>query len=546
MKRTAPARPTQRRRTQEGVSLFPFLAVLICTMGALILLLVVMAHRAQVQAAQQAEARSSEDQKKLERDREDTQWRTGHLRKALEKTREQLADARLELGHLESHAAELREKLVELRRAWEQLSQSGSDTSGHEAQLAQLQSEIARAESELAQAQAVAARRRGSYAIVPYEGPHGTRRRPIYLECRADSVVFLPEGVAVGPGDVEGLLGPDNPLASAVRAAREYLLRQGAIDYARSGEPYPLLLVRPSGVASYHAAREALQSWDSEFGYELVGEDWQFELPPADPALAETIRQALEAARLRQRLLAEAAPRHFNRYGGTAGAAAQQYTVSPGRGGVVPYGGGPTAMEPAHRRPGGRAGRPRPDDNEWSTSREGATGTGRAGDAAAQPPAGASSSQRGSTAAGSLQPGSSQPGSAQPGATGSPAAGAGGRASQSGATSRGKHWALPEDLPPAATPLTQPIRIECYPDRLVLVAQQGRTGGRTIALPGPTEEAIDEFVAAVWDYTDTWGIAGNNMYWRPVLNVYVAPGAEGRAADLEVLLEDSGLDVRRK
>jgi hypothetical protein len=45
---------------------------------------------------------------------------------------------------------------------------------------------------------------------------------------------------------------------------------------------------------------------------------------------------------------------------------------------------------------------------------------------------------------------------------------------------------------------------------------------------------------------DSWGIAGRGMYWRPILHVYNAPGAEGRADDLEALLEGSGLEVKRK
>ena len=37
------------------------------------------------------------------------------------------------------------------------------------------------------------------FAVVPYLGPNGTRRRPIFFECRADSIVLQPEGVVVAP-----------------------------------------------------------------------------------------------------------------------------------------------------------------------------------------------------------------------------------------------------------------------------------------------------------------------------------------------------------
>ena len=44
----------------------------------------------------------------------------------------------------------------------------------------------------------------------------------------------------------------------------------------------------------------------------------------------------------------------------------------------------------------------------------------------------------------------------------------------------------------------------------------------------------------------TWGIAGRGLYWKPVLNLYVNPGGERRAAELEVLLERSGLEIQQK
>ena len=41
-------------------------------------------------------------------------------------------------------------------------------------------------------------------------------------------------------------------------------------------------------------------------------------------------------------------------------------------------------------------------------------------------------------------------------------------------------------------------------------------------------------------------MAGRGMYWRPVLQVYVAPDAERRFADLATLLAGSGLTIERK
>ena len=41
-----------------------------------------------------------------------------------------------------------------------------------------------------------------------------------------------------------------------------------------------------------------------------------------------------------------------------------------------------------------------------------------------------------------------------------------------------------------------------------------------------TESSIDTLISAVWEHIEGWGIAGRGMYWRPVLQVHVAPDAE--------------------
>ena len=72
-----------------------------------------------------------------------------------------------------------------------------------------------------------------------------------------------------------------------------YLLRQGQFDQEKSGEPYPLLLVRPSGIGAYCAARAAMKSWESEFGYELIDDDWQLAFDEPDEQLARLAGVAL-------------------------------------------------------------------------------------------------------------------------------------------------------------------------------------------------------------------------------------------------------------
>ena len=68
--------------------------------------------------------------------------------------------------------------------------------------------------------------------------------------------------------------------------------------------------------------------------------------------------------------------------------------------------------------------------------------------------------------------------------------------------------------------------------------------GKVIPLRGDTVESVDEFVKQVRDHIDGWGIAGTNLYWRPVVVLNVAPDGQQRASDLTRLLKNSGLEIR--
>ena len=119
-----------------------------------------------------------------------------------------------------------------------------------------------------------------------------------------------------------------------------------------------------------------------------------------------------------------------------------------------------------------------------------------------------------------------------------------GSASASG-TGRGSNWGLPSRSP-GAVAYTRPIRIACLPDRLVIVPPRGSEQQPAVtAMQSSTDEALDRFITSIWSHMRGWGIAGRNAYWKPILNVEVAPGAEGRWQDLTRLLQGSGLQLRR-
>ncbi len=305
MKTAAFTHCRSRFRKSPTVSLFPFLAVLICTMGALVPLLLAIARQARLQALHEATAKAAQHQVDAQAERELAQWRIEELKNARTQAETQLSQSRLALGHVENHARRLREQSAGLRASLADLEATGKKGGQRQAamneELEQIRTRIGQAEKQLDAARQDAAVRPRSYAVVPYQGPHGTYRQPIYLECRADAIVLQPEGVVLTAADFNGPTEVGNPLDRALRAARELLLAQKKISGNGSDEPYPLLLVRPNGIAAYYAAREAMKSWRSEIGYELVGQDWDLEFPKADPEVGLAMRTAVAEAREERR-----------------------------------------------------------------------------------------------------------------------------------------------------------------------------------------------------------------------------------------------------
>jgi hypothetical protein len=79
---------------------------------------------------------------------------------------------------------------------------------------------------------------------------------------------------------------------------------------------------------AYYAARESIQSWGSEFGYQFVDEDWTLTYPPRDAVLADAEMRAVEEARRRLEWLAQVRPPKRTK-------PATQYRAATTRGGVV-------------------------------------------------------------------------------------------------------------------------------------------------------------------------------------------------------------------
>ncbi len=122
------------RKKPASVTLFPFLAVLICTMGALIVLLVVVVQQArhQATAAENADSQTSvvgppppaktpdphvdQKSKQLVTQLEDLEWRNQQLAASREATRQRLEDQRMELSRLEDQTRTLADQLELLEK----------------------------------------------------------------------------------------------------------------------------------------------------------------------------------------------------------------------------------------------------------------------------------------------------------------------------------------------------------------------------------------------------------------------------------------------
>jgi biopolymer transport protein ExbD len=774
----------------HGVNLMPLLDVLLCTMGTLIVILGVINREARLHPAKRSPAKAAlaEQQQQMIDTKEDLQLRIQELTTAQQKTQADLTTERTRLAGVEQSSREMEDHLDSLAAAAKQIPVAGAADDPQRDQLRlklmQLNTQRLQMERDLERARADSANRQPAYAVIPFEGMYKTNRRPIYIECRGDSVILQPEGIVFTPQDFLGPGGPSNPLASALRAAQEYWRNAPRPAPDMPNEPYPLLLVRPDGIIAYYLVRDAMSSWDAEFGYELVGQDWKLDFPMQPEAqLKEQEERAVAEARQQLQWLAQVSPELFSRK-----ASKVQYHVSPFRGGVVRDGGPSLGNDPFANDPLGGFGRSggngnsaipgvgdgpatggtpgsgpggygngvsgQPggtqladargnsafavggngsgssgtgnselggnglagsgvENNRWGpggvgtssgagsgggvggenggaggpnlTGGSGAglnvgaryagngiggtefgngtqnsnsgnsTANGNAGNGAGQGLAspgqnqpvasgaangmtgmpgngGGSPSEYGGVLLPNSQPGvaggqdsmsrgpglpagdsvpgspggqyasaggatgeyangnaSSFGGSAASGSTASSACGGGSTIlgspmgdpnattgslmgsfgappmqqntklyddtqqqqqqqssfSQSFARKRGKNWAV-DGSQKTSMPIDRPVRVECFSDRLVLMPDTHDQQPQVIPLSARTDDAIDPLVGAIRTYTKSWGIAGRSMYWKPQLVLNVNPGAERRAADLQVLLADSGWDVKRK
>jgi hypothetical protein len=505
-------------------------------MGAMVLLLVLVAWDVQESAENLATPETKtltveeaeELREKIRMSTEDADWYAENARLTQKKAEEELAEYQAKLALVEKETQKIRDELARLEQLTRQLDSPTSATPEEVEQLKRLlagqKQRKAEAELELAELQKEAAQREKSYAIVPSRGPNGTFRRPIYVECRNDKIIIQPEGVELVLGDFLIPDEPANPFNTILRTIRDYYIETNQI--VRGSEPYPLLIIRPSGIEMYEKARMATGDWVKDFGYEIVNEDWNIQYPEPNEELRRRILQQLDVARSRlsgyvaAMRRAETAPGYGNM---------PQFRMDH-RGNVIPTGAATQTSEylqgqlAANRQERGGASPPTNNEQGGITSNE------RGG---ASPPAnnargGVPSQERGgaspptNNARGEGMPSMQQPPQNPP--------------------QRPKDWAL-KGATQYTSGISRTVKIRCESDRLILSAQAGLRTERVIPITGSVASAADQLVQAIWEYQESWDSAGANVHWKPRLQVNVIPGGEQRLQELKVHLKNSGLVV---
>ncbi len=496
-----------RRRETPEVSLFPFLAVLICTFGVLFILLVLA-----VKAADESAKKANDiDREQVEKqiDELNSQLdlelvRSAGLSEIRPELVERLRSVRDIRTHLENEISSLNEQAVIIARQLERQDEVAHDVkleSIHQ-QVAELEMQLATAVAELEQKQKQASSNQPvMYSIVPYDGASGNLRIPIYIECRENKLIIQPHDVVIDLQDFAVPVTEQNPLDAALVAVREYYLRYDL--NASVGSPYPLLVVRPDGAESYSRARHAMRGWDDEFGYELISEKKKLDFGESDKQLAEAVRKAVEQSIREQhklmdyRLALMAAKRRQEPMAVAPGLrASSQYGGFVNQAGEM--GGGPSAGQ-ASGRPGDQAAKGKGVSRQQNDGQEGGQD-------------GPESQTSGKGNGTSL------------------------------AAQRGENWALPS-MTAGAVGYRRPIRVYCSSDEITFETKSQSNKRVRVKIGANMVLAVDTMVDEIWRMIESWGVTGANGYWIPELRFTVAPGAESRMEELLWLLEGSGLAI---
>ena len=228
-----------------------------------------------------------------------------NLKTKVERRRRDLADIEDHIIRLKKNLEQLADKIVRIQS---ETSKSELSMAEKAEKVAELRKEIDAKKLDLINEIDKQKKRKPAFSVIPYVGTNGTSRRPVYLECTKDGVIVQPEGLLISLNDLKPPLGPGNPLDAALRVLR-LAYQQRDTTFGITQPPYPLLLVRPDGIQTYALAREAMNGWDDQFGYELINADMDLKFPAGIPGLQEQLVGTIDTAKRRQQALIASMPR---------------------------------------------------------------------------------------------------------------------------------------------------------------------------------------------------------------------------------------------
>lgn len=265
--------------TADSLPLFPVLAVLLSTVGVLCLLLLVVTRQALLSDHRRDVARTL----RLE---------IGRVRATLAQREQDREDIRQEITKLQKELTGVRGHIQELQRrlasAKDQLQDLYRHREGLVATLTYLRTEL----DKLKETQKPPADHPG-WIVTLAPSPHGDTRTPVFLECHTDRVRLQPSGVDVFEQDFSPGRTGLSPFQVFLKELVHLLEQKGV------ARPYPVLIVRPEGIAAFYAAMQQLERVGLSFGYELVESEKRLLFPELEHISDDEIARLLQVARIR-------------------------------------------------------------------------------------------------------------------------------------------------------------------------------------------------------------------------------------------------------
>jgi len=340
----------RKRPPSAAMSLFSYLDGLVCTMGALILLLLLTAQHVRDQVLEEHQSASSpstallipeeiplklpepevmepiplpgpsdaeiearnreiarlqaENEEKLSRHQETAKARFEEWRqklRSLDQMNDTLADelkqSQSRVASTQTTVAKLSEEAAQLQAMMSQTGAKANLVEQTEEDFKKLAEELLRQREEslkkLEAAKVQKALRNPVFEIEARESHSGTTRRPILIECTADSVIFCSEGIRISAETLGEFTPEFNPLLAGTEALMKYWKQVDSSQHPNRPAPYVLMIVRPGGTVGFYVARTYLEKLGSDFGYELVTATAEFKWPQTDPQAVEACQTAI-------------------------------------------------------------------------------------------------------------------------------------------------------------------------------------------------------------------------------------------------------------